>query len=75
VEAGALTWEPVDYASRNDQRKPPTERPECRVCERPHDLVDPETGELYRLRWLFTWSSRKAAQDVARRAKAVAAGE
>lgn len=75
VEAGALTWEPVDYASRNDQRKLPTERPEYRVCERPRDLVDPETGELYRLRWLFTWSSRKAAQDAARRAKAVAAGE
>ena len=75
LETGALTWQPVDYASRNDQRKPPTERPEYRVCEVPQDLVDPKTGELYRLRWLFTWSSRKAAQDAARRAKVLAAGQ
>jgi hypothetical protein len=45
------------------------------VCEVPHDLVDPDTGEVFHLRWRFTWSSTKAAQEAARRAKIVAAGE
>jgi transposase len=75
LEAGTLAWTAVAYASRQNARKPPAERPEYRVCEVPQDLVDPETGELFRLRWLFTWSSSKAAQDAARRAKVVAAGE
>lgn len=75
LEAGELTWQSVDYVSRNNARKPADRRPTHRVCEVPHDLVDPATGEVFRLRWLFTWSSAKAAQDQARRAKLVAAGE
>lgn len=75
LQAGDLTWEPVDYVSRNNARKPSAGRPVHRVCEVPHDLVDPDTGEAFRLRWLFTWSSTKAAQDAAKRATALAAGE
>lgn len=75
LERGELSWTAVDYASRAHARKPPAERPAVRVCEVPRDLVDPDTGELFRLRWLFTWSSRKAAQDAARREKVLAAGE
>ena len=41
----------------------------------PHELLDPDAGTSYRLRWLFTWSSPKASQDAARRAKVLAAGE
>ncbi len=75
LEAERLTWTVVDYTNRNDRRKPLEERPVHRVCEVPHDLLDPETGELYPLRWLFTWSSTKAGQDAARRAKLLAAAE
>lgn len=75
LEAGRGVWQPVDYVSRNNARKPPDERPVHRVCEVPHDLVDPQTGEVFPLRWLFTWSSTKATQDAGRRAKALAAGE
>lgn len=75
LDGGELSWTPVAYASRNQARRPPAERPEIRVCEIPHDLADPDTGELFQLRWIFTWSSRKAAQDAARREKVLAAGE
>jgi transposase len=75
LEAGMVTWSAVDYVSRNHARQPATTRPVHRVCEVPHDLVDPDTGEVFRLRWLFTWSSAKAAQDAARRAKTLAVGE
>lgn len=75
LEAERLAWQPVDYVSRNNVRKPPDERPEQRVCEVPHELVDPETGEVFGLRWLFTRSSAKAVQDAAKRAKALATGE
>ena len=75
LEAGALVWTLADYVSQNDARKPATVRAEHRVCEVARTILDPETGELYPVRWLFTRSSRKVAQDEARRAKALAAGE
>jgi hypothetical protein len=75
LAAERLTWQPVAYVSRKNGRKPPEARPEHRVCEVPHDLVDPETGEVFRLRWLFAWSSTKAVQDAAKRAKVLAVGE
>lgn len=75
LDTQRLTWQPVDYVSRNNARKPADARPVHRVCEVSHDLVDPETGEVFRLRWLFARSSAKVTQDAARRAKAVAAGE
>jgi transposase len=75
VAAERLTWTAVDYTSRNTRRTPADARPVQRVCEVSHDLLDPETGELYPLRWLFTWSSTKAERDAARRARVLAAGE
>lgn len=75
LEASRRTWREVAYVSRNHARTPADERPTHRVCEVAHDLVDPETGEVYPLRWLFTWSSTKATQDATKRAKALAAAE
>jgi transposase len=75
LAVGQLSWTPVDYASRNDARKPRARRPVYRVCEVPHTITDAEMGQVYEVRWVFTWSSRKADQDAQQRAKAVAAGE
>lgn len=75
LEAGRVMWTAVAYASRNHRRKPADERPTHRVCEVSHELLDPEADTSYPLRWLFTWSSTKATQDAARRAKGLAAGE
>jgi transposase len=75
LAAGHLAWQSVDYVSQNHARKPEAERPEYRVCEVPHRLVDPHTGEVYTLRWIFSHSSDKAAGDARRREKALAAGE
>lgn len=75
LQAGRLTWTAVEYASRNNRRKPTDERPVHRVCEVTHELLDPDAGTSYPLRWLFTWSSTKASQDAARRAKLLVAGE
>jgi len=75
LEAGRLTWTMVEYASEHRRQQPADARPVHRVCEVAHELLDPEAGTSYRLRWLFTWSSTKATQDAARRAKVLAAGE
>ncbi len=74
VQDGRLHWTAVDYVSRNNLRKAPEERPQYRVCEVEHELSDPETGQVHRLRWVFSWSSAKAHQDAQQRAKAVEAG-
>jgi transposase len=74
LQAGRLHWSEVDYVSRNNARKAPQERPRYRVCEVEHELLDPETGQVHRLRWVFSWSSEKARQDAQQRAKAIAAG-
>src|ERR687885_780817 len=74
LQEGRLHWSEVDYASRNNQRKAREERPQYRVCEVEHELADPETGEVHRLRWVFSWSSAKARQDAQQRAKALEAG-
>lgn len=75
LEARKLHWRTVDYVSQNEARKPPAERPVYQVCEISRDLPDPETGELYPVRWVFSHSSVKAAQDARQREKALAAGE
>jgi transposase len=74
LQAGRLHWSEVDYVSHNNARKAPQERPRYRVCEVEHELLDPETGQVHRLRWVFSWSSEKARQDAQQRAKAIAAG-
>jgi transposase len=73
LEAGTLSWQEVDYASRNDATKAPQKRPRHLVCEVSHELVD--AGEAYPLRWVFCWTSKKAQQDAKERAKALKAGE
>ena len=75
LQAGEVAWTDVAYVSRNNARQAPEVRPVHRVCEVPHDLVDAATGEVFHLRWRFTWSSTKATQDAARRAKVLATGE
>jgi transposase len=74
LQDGRLHWTEVDYVSRNNRRKAPHQRPQYRVCEVEHELADPETGQLHRLRWVFSWSSEKARQDAQQRAKALEAG-
>jgi hypothetical protein len=64
----------VEYVSRNNARKAVEQRPHYRVCEVAHPLPDPETGQVYRLRWIFSWSSEKARQDAAPRARVLEAG-
>jgi transposase len=75
LQAGRLRWTDVDYVSRNNAHKPVAQRPQYRVCEVVHELPDPETGLVYPLRWVFSWSSEKALQDAEQRAKVVQAGE
>ena len=75
LAAGKQRWQTVDYASQNDVRQPAAERTVYRVCAVSRELADPETGELYPLRWGFSHSSTKAAQDARQRDKALAAGE
>jgi transposase len=74
LQQGRLQWTEVDYVSRNNRRKVREERPQYRVCEVEHELADPETGQVYRLRWVCRWSSEKARQDAQQRAKALEAG-
>lgn len=75
LAAGKRRWRTVDYVSQNEARKPPAERTAYRVCEVSRDLPDPETGDLYAVRWVFSHSSAKAAQDARQREQALAAGE
>jgi transposase len=75
LQTGHLSWTPVDYASRNNARKSPAQRPQYRVCEIAHQLKDGETPPGHTLRWVFVWSSDKAEQDARQRAKALRTGE
>jgi transposase len=75
LQTGTRQWVEVDYVSQNNARKPLAERPHYRVCEVDHVLPDPETGQSYVLRWVFSWSSDKASKDAEQRIKVLAAGE
>jgi transposase len=75
LQAGRLSWSEVAYTSRNDARKSPEQQPTYRVVEIGRELVDPETQTSYPLRWLFTWSSRKAKRDARAREEALGTGE
>lgn len=70
-----LQWTPVAYVSRNNARKPPHQRPQYRACEVAYTLNDAQTPAGHRLRWVFVWSSDKAARDARQRAKALQAGQ
>jgi transposase len=74
LQEGRLHWTEVDYVSHNNRRKAPPERPQYQVCEVEHELTDPETSQVHRLRWVFSWSSAKAHQVAQQRAKALEVG-
>jgi len=71
LEAGELSWIDVDYVAHNQEGKAASERPQYKVCEVPFLLVDKVKETTYELRWLFSWSSDKAAADQQKREKAV----
>lgn len=75
LQAEDREWTAVDYVSRNQAHKPVAERTQYRVCEVAQSLEDAENHTTYPLRWVFSWSSRKAEQDARQRQQAVQAGE
>jgi transposase len=75
LQKGERSWTEVAYASRNDAHKPLAQRPQYRVCEVGHALRDKERDCVYLLRWVFSWSSRKAEQDAQERSEALTSGE
>jgi transposase len=75
LQTGQLHWTPVDYASRNQARKPAEKRPQYRACEVAYTLPDGACTPGHNLRWVFVWSSDKAEHDARRRIKALQAGQ
>jgi transposase len=75
LEAGQLKWQEADYVSRNHARKAPEQRPKYLTCEVGEEVLAPESGQSYPLRWVFSWSSAKGEQDARQRDRALAAGE
>ncbi len=76
LQAGQVTWATVEYTSRNKARKPPAQRPQYRVCEVVHTVKDAEASQGHHaLRWIFVWSSDKAARDARERTQALQAAE
>ena len=65
----------AEYVSRNEAHKPAEKRTQYQVCEVEQVLLDEPEHKTYRLRWVFSWSSRKAEQDANKRHKALEAGE
>jgi transposase len=75
LQQGELVWTAVEYVTRNAAYKPVEQRTQYRVCEVAHALMDADNDQVYPLRWVFSWSSSKAALDARQRNKALAAGE
>jgi len=75
LQQGEQAWTPVAYVTRNAAHQPVEQRTQYRVCEVSHALVDAGNGQVYPLRWVFSWSSSKATLDARQRHKALAAGE
>jgi transposase len=75
LQAGKRDWTAAEYVSRNEAHKPAEKRTQYRVCEMEQALFDEQEQKTYRLRWVFSWSSRKAEQDAKQRHKALEAGE
>jgi len=75
LRAGKRQWSVAEYVSRNEAHKPAEKRTQYRVCEVEQTLFDEQKHKSYRLRWVFSWSSRKAEQDANKRHKALEAGE
>ena len=75
LQAGKRVWSAAEYVSRNEAHKPAEKRTQYRVCEVEQPLFDEQEHKSYHLRWVFSWSSRKAEQDANKRLKALEAGE
>jgi len=71
LQTGQRSWEEVEYVSRNQASKAIEERTRHRVCEITRSLFDAEKQQQYELRWIFTWSSKKAEQDAQRRSRSL----
>lgn len=71
LDTGELSWLDVNYVARNHEKKAEDKRPRYKVCEIPMPLVDKAHETTYNLRWLFSWSSDKAAADQRKREKSV----
>lgn len=74
LASGELAWTPASYVARNEAAKPAEQRTQYRVCEVSQTLVDSEQGQSYPVRWVFSWSSRKAELDARQREKALTGG-
>lgn len=75
LREGKRDWTAAEYVSRNEAHKPAEKRTQYRVCEVEQMLSDAQAGQTYSLRWVFSWSSRKAEQDADKRRKTLEAGE
>lgn len=75
LQAGKRDWTAAEYVSRNEAHKPVEKRTRYQVCEVEQALFDEQGKKTYSLRWVFSWSSRKAEQDARKRQKALEAGE
>ena len=75
LQAGKRAWTSAEYVSRNEAHKAAEKRTQYRVCEVEQTLFDEQDHKTYGLRWVFSWSSRKAEQDANKRHKAMEAGE
>ncbi len=71
VRRGAQ-WQPLDYVAQADRNKPPAERGQYACLADTDELIDPDTGQKYRVRRLYIHSSRKAEQAQAKREQHIA---
>jgi len=75
LQAGKRDWSVAEYVSRNEMRKSAENRTQYRVCEMEQTLLDEQEQKTYCLRWVFSWSSRKAEQDAKHRQRALEEAE
>lgn len=75
IESGLLAWQPLDYLSQNEARKPTEKQAKYRACEISYQLDDRQFKSQYPLRWLFVHSSRGAESAAKQREKALLAGQ
>lgn len=64
LQAGKRVWSAAEYVNRNEAHKPAEKRTQYRVCEVEQTLFDEQEHKSCRLRWVFSWSSRKAEQSL-----------
>lgn len=65
-------WQTLDYVAEADRHKPLSERGQYACIADTDELIDPGSGERYRVRRLYIRSSRKAEHVQAKRERQVA---